>query len=471
MISSDIQKQIADGDGTHTEIISSTLDLKELAKTVCAFLNTGGGTIFCKDKLIPAGEKSIQDLAKSIQSFILDSISPKPLFTVNVDSIENKKVLSIDVPEGKDRPYVFAGAVYLRTNAQTRLADSTELRQIVQSRATQADRWERRPSMTMIDADLDANEIKLTIDASVSSGLVALPSDSDEISVLRALSVFNSKGFTQAADVLFAKNPALRHPQTRVRVTRFASDKAGDTFLDDRVLQGPLVKIFEQAFEFVSKHVRMESKFIPGEIKRTDTPEYPFAALREGLINAFAHRDYSGFSGGISVGIFNNRIEIWNSGNFPKELQPIDLKRTHPSVPTNPDIAQVFHIRGLMERIGRGGQLILDACKDHGLPSPKWFDKPSGVTLIFYGREAAKEEVKKIAINERQSSLLEKMKTGTSIRPVDYRSSYAPDISERQARRDLVELVDAGYLKRFGKGPSSTFVRTPKIWEPDMNRT
>jgi len=91
MISSDIQKQIADGDGTHTEIISSTLDLKELAKTVCAFLNTGGGTIFCKDKLIPAGEKSIQDLAKSIQSFILDSISPKPLFTVNVDSIENKK--------------------------------------------------------------------------------------------------------------------------------------------------------------------------------------------------------------------------------------------------------------------------------------------------------------------------------------------------------------------------------------------
>ena len=112
------------------------------------------------------------------------------------------------------------------------------------------------------------------------------------------------KGFTQAADVLFAKNPALRHPQTRVRVTRFASDKSGDTYLDDRLLQGPLVKVFQQTFEILLQHVRWETRFQSGDVRRTDRPDYPFEALREGLVNAFAHRDYSGFSGGVTVGIY-----------------------------------------------------------------------------------------------------------------------------------------------------------------------
>jgi ATP-dependent DNA helicase RecG len=82
-------------------------------------------------------------------------------------------------------------------------------------------------------------------------------------------------------------------------VTRFASDKSGDAYLDDRQLQGPLVRVFEQAFEVLSQHVRWEARFQTGDVRRTDRPEYPFEALREGLVNAFAHRDYAGFSGGV----------------------------------------------------------------------------------------------------------------------------------------------------------------------------
>jgi ATP-dependent DNA helicase RecG len=467
MIFDNLHKQISLGDTTHTEIKSQTFELESVAKTVCAFLNTHGGTIFCLQASIPSNPKSVSDFAKKLNDFVSASISPVPLFTVNVDSIEGENILSIDVPEGKDRPYIFAGAVYLRDGSKTRLADSAELRNMVQTQSAQAERWERRPSTAMIDADLDEKEVKLTAEAFKEPGIFLVPKNSDNISVLRALSVFNSKGFTQAADVLFSKNPALRHPQTRVRVTRFASDKVGDKFLDDRMLQGPMVSVFEQAFEMLSKHVRLESTFSPGDLKRKDKPEYPFHALREGLINAFAHRDYASFSGGVTVGIFNNRIEIWNSGNFPKELKPSDLKKSHPSVPTNPDIAQVFHIRGLMERIGRGGQLILDACKEYSLPAPKWFDKPSGVTLIFYGREEVEREIRSFVMNERQIALLKAMKVGTTIRPGSYRKEFAGGLSERQARRDLVELEEAGLLKRVGKGAASAFERTAQAWEPD----
>ncbi len=183
----------------------------------------------------------------------------------------------------------------------------------------------------------------------------------------------------------------------------------------------------------------------------------PFEALREGLVNAFAHRDYSGFSGGVTVGIYPNRIEIWNSGHFPDGLQPADLKRNHPSLPTNPDIAHVFYLRGLMERIGRGGQLIINACKDHSLPAPKWVDHPTGVTLTIFGRNGGGSTA--FSANPRQQALLAQIQAGDRIRPGEYHQRFAADVTDRQARRDLVELEDAGLLLRIGKGAGTTYKR------------
>jgi len=292
------------------------------------------------------------------------------------------------------------------------------------------------------------------------SGRFVFADGADDIEILQALAVYSAKGFTQAADVLFAKNPALRHPQTRVRVTRFASDKSGDAYLDDRLLQGPLVKVFEQAFEILSQHVRWEARFQSGDVRRIDRPEYPFEALREGLVNAFAHRDYSGFSGGVTVGIYPNRIEIWNSGHFPEGLQPADLKRNHPSLPTNPDIAHVFYLRGLMERIGRGGQLIINACHDHSLPAPKWADRPTGVTLTIFGRTG--HEVERLCTNSRQQALLTQLRPGDQIRSAEYHQRFATGVSDRQARRDLVELEKAGLLARVGRDVGAVYQRTER---------
>jgi ATP-dependent DNA helicase RecG len=331
---------------------------------------------------------------------------------------------------------------------------------MVQSKSVAAERWERRPSMAMEESDLDHDEIRHTIKQAKESGRFAFDDSTDDIEVLKALAVYSAKGFTQAADVLFAKNPALRHPQTRVRVTRFASDKGGDTYLDDRQLQGPLVRVFELAFEVLSQHVRWEARFQTGGVRRSDRPEYPFEALREGLVNAFAHRDYSGFSGGVTVGIYPNRIEIWNSGHFPDGMQPSDLKENHPSLPTNPDVAHVFYLRGLMERIGRGGQLIINACHDHGLRPPKWVDRPTGVTLTIFGRSG--EGAEPFAANPRQRLLLVQLRAGDQIRPSEYHQRFAVDVTDRQARRDLVELEKAGLLLRVGKGAGTIYQRTDR---------
>lgn len=470
MIPDLVRKQIRQGEGNGTEFKTDIRNLETIARTVCAFLNTLGGTVFCgvddKGKLL--GVAGAEDSIQKIHAYLLESITPKALFTVNLDNEDGKTIVSIEVPEGKDRPYVFAGAVYVREGSSTRMADAGKLRDMVQSKSVAAERWERRPSMAMEEADLDHDEIGRTAQQATESGRFAFVKDADDIEVLQALAVYSAKGFTQAADVLFAKNPSLRHPQTRVRVTRFASDKSGDAYLDDRLLQGPVVKVFEQAFEILSQHVRWEARFQSGDVRRTDRPEYPFEALREGLVNAFAHRDYSGFSGGITVGIYPNRIEIWNSGHFPEGLQPADLKRNHPSLPTNPDIAHVFYLRGLMERIGRGGQLIINACQDHGLPAPKWVDRPTGVTLTISGRDGA--GIVPFIANLRQQLLLAQMQSGDQIRPGEYHKRFATEVTDRQARRDLVELENARFLQRLGKGAGTIYKRTDRTLV-ETNRT
>ena len=190
--------------------------------------------------------------------------------------------------------------------------------------------------------------------------------------------------------------------------------------------------------------------------------------LREGLVNAFAHRDYSGFSGGIAVGIYPERIEIWNSGHFPEGMKPGDLARNHPSLPTNPDIAHVLYLRGLMERIGRGAQMIIKVCHDHGLPTPKWADRPTGVTLTIFGRSG--NEAAPLIANPRQQALLAQMNAGDAIRPGEYHQRFAADVSDRQARRDLVELEESGLLLRVGKGAGTLYRRTEQTWE-DANQT
>ena len=85
--------------------------------------------------------------------------------------------------------------------------------------------------------------------------------------------------------------------------------------------------------EKVGAHVRIQSLFAPGDRGREDHPNYSIEALREGLVNALAHRDYAAFSGGVTVSVYPGRIEIWNSGRLPRGIKVADLKRVHPSIP------------------------------------------------------------------------------------------------------------------------------------------
>ncbi|MEE1993047.1 ATP-binding protein [Pseudomonas syringae pv. syringae] len=115
-------------------------------------------------------------------------------------------------------------------------------------------------------------------------------------------------------------------------------------------------------------------------------------AIREGIVNAFAHRDYSSFSGGIKVEISPVRLQIWNSGSLPDGVDADKLQQGHISVLRNPDIAHALYLQGYMEKLGRGSVLIRQACEENGLAPPVWYSEGnSGVTLTFLTPEVAPE--------------------------------------------------------------------------------
>ena len=468
MISDVLRQQISGGEGLHTEFKRDMSNPVLLAAVVCSFLNTKGGTVFCgvgdegEVLGLPPGEVTPRQVGL-LQRKLAAYVTPSALFTLSVDDIDGKSVLTIDVPEGKDRPYVVGGQVLVRKGAQTVAVDAQALRAMVQTKSVTADRWERRPSLAMEDADLDHEEVRALVQEAVASQRHRFARPDDGEAVLRELGLSNSRGYTQGADVLFARNPALRHPQTRVRLIRYASDKTGGEYLDDRQLQGPMVRVLLQAFEWVRGQLPIGQQFgLKGgaALARQAKPVYPDAALREGLVNAFVHREYASFSGGLTVSLYPDRIEIWNSGRLPEGLKLADLKRNHPSLPSNPDMAQVLYLRGLMERIGRGTQKIIQSCVEQGLRPPTWEDKETGVTLTLWGSTASRSSL--AALNDRQKALLDVIRVHERIRPAEYRNRFATQVSERQARRDLVALEELGVLRVEGAGAATVYVRSER---------
>lgn len=460
MIFDAIRDQIDGGRTAVTEFVSDAAAFEKIVAAVCGFLNTKGGVVFVGVTEVGdiagvgrAPEKARRDLEARLQK----AISPKALFTLSVDEADGESFITVEAPQGRDPPYVVEGRAYVRRGRSTRPADGAELRAMVQDKSVQADRWERRPSLGLELDDLDKAEIRETVQEGKRTARLTVTAQRDTWKVLSELGLATSSGLTQGCDVLFGQHPARRHPQVRLRYIQFATDKAGDTYLDNRWIEGPLAKVFDQTVERLGAQVRIQAMFREGEVARDEQANYSLDALREGLVNALAHRDYASFSGGVSVSIFPSRIEIWNTGRLPSQIKLKDLEVNHPSIPINPDICHVLYLRNLMERTGRGTLKIISGCLALGAKPPLWADKPTGVTLTLFAAEPGRREV---ALNERQFALLETLRPGDTIRHADYLERVPGDLSERQVRRDLAELEGYGLLERVGQARATAYRRT-----------
>jgi ATP-dependent DNA helicase RecG len=230
-------------------------------------------------------------------------------------------------------------------------------------------RWETEPAEGVGLRDIDRDEVFRIVEIARSLGRLVGPVGTRLADILDRLKLRRDGKILQAAVVLFGKEFMPDYPQCELRMARFrGTDKT--EFLDQRQLRGPAFKLLEEAQLFCQRHFPLPGKIVPERLRRVETPLIPPDAMREILVNAFIHRDYSIAGGAVSLAIFDDRVEIWSAGTFPAGITPDMLTRKHLSVLRNPTIAEMFQRAGLIEQWGRGTNRVIEMCRAAGIAVP-----------------------------------------------------------------------------------------------------
>ena len=153
--------------------------------------------------------------------------------------------------------------------------------------------------------------------------------------------------------------------------------------LDNRQEHLHAFAAIREAVAWLDRSLPLAARFPEGEIFREDRLPVPADALREVLLNAVMHRDYSTPSGYVAVAVFDDRIEVRSIGALPRGVTADDLSGPHKSIPRNPLIAEAFHRTGAVEIWGRGTNRVIDACERHGIERPIFEEQDGAVYVTF----------------------------------------------------------------------------------------
>ncbi len=453
---SDIEAWVRGGESETLELKKSTGERREAAKTLCAMLNhRGGRVIFGVD---PNGrilgqdvsERTIEELARE-----LGEIDPPTFPSIDrVNLNPERQLIVVTAHTGSGQPYSYRGHAYRRVGNTSQRLSRQEYNRILLERLHGEQRWETQPANDWNIADLDLTEITKTLEESIRRGRADDPGTRDPEEMLRGFGLIKDGVLTRASVVLFGRSERIEAdlPQCLLRVARFNGiDKT--EFLDNRQFHGNAFDLLLKAERFLRENLPIAGRIQPNVFARIDDPLYPPEALREALANAFCHRDYSIGGGSISIGIYDDRLEITSTGTLHFGLTPAALFRPHESLPWNPLIARVFYRRGIIESWGRGtikmGELLTHA----GLPVPEIEEASGCVTVRF--RPSRYTPPTRVAQNvtERQQRVLEVLAakpSGAALKEVV--AALSPYASERQIREDLASLKILGLVIPHGHG-------------------
>lgn len=460
-----IQAWVALGEGETQEFKRSTANLERGTQTICGMLNRGGGRVLYGVR--PDGRIEGQQTSDRTVERItgeLQHISPPVFPEVERLQLENgQEVLTVTVGRGNQRPYTYQGQAYLRVGNSTQEMSAEEYNAMLLERLHATQRWENEPATGWTVADLDQTEITRTLEEAIRRGRIEEPGTRDTLDVLRGLNLVRDGQLLRAAVVLFGKGELLpiEYPQCSLRLARFKGTDRSE-FLDNKEVTAHAFELMRRAERFLLENLPIAGRVVPGLFERQDVPLYPLEALREALANAFCHRDYVSGGGSVSVGIYDDRLEIISSGDLHFGLTVDDLYRPHESRPWNPLIARTFHRRGYIEKWGRGTLKMAELTEEAGLPRPEFDLMPGAVVVRF--RPSAYLAPSRLDHNlsetqQRALQIIGRAKQGISLQDIVRALGTA---EERRVREDLQLLKQLGVIAARGHGRGAKWTLTPE---------
>ncbi|MBK9234086.1 MAG: hypothetical protein IPO15_25415 [Anaerolineae bacterium] len=366
--------------------------------------------------------------------------------------VAGSKVFVITVPESDNKPHLAFGRAFKRVGATTVQMRRNEYERLLLLRRQSP--FDRREAPGATLADIDEGKVRWYLERAAHERNIPVDPALPAIENLKRLGLARERddrlALTVAALLFFGKQPRHFVPHSMIRLARFQGTTPSN-FIDRQDLAGTLREMIDEAERFVLRNTRVAAKVTGFE--RREITEYPYAAVREAIANALAHRDYDREDVEVRVSIFADRIEVQSPGRLPAPLTLDTLGEEYAL--RNRVIAELlFNIR-YIERWNTGILRMRQLMRQHGLPEPVFQEIGQTFRVTFTGPgdqildlipEAGVTDLRDLGLNERQARALALMvNEGKELSNREYRERFG--ISYITAYRDLTALVQAGQAR------------------------
>lgn len=347
------------------------------------------------------------------------------------------------IVEGYPYPVNYKGQYHYRSDSTKQELKGAALDKFLLQK--KGKRWDGVPVPKIGVTDLKQKTLEFFRKRAIKSQRIEedILTDTNE-TLIENLQLIENGFLKRAAILLFHSNPEKFITGAYIKIGYFETDD--DLKFQDE-MHGNLFEQIEKTMDLLfTKYIKAEISY--EGINRIEKYEYPKDAVREALLNAIAHKDYSGGIP-IQISIYKDKIIFWNEGQLPENWTIENLLTKHPSKAYNPDIANALFRSGYIESWGRGTLKMIRECEVAGLPQPVYFYDMSGFFVEFKKDSYNERHLKSLDLNDRQVKAILYAKERGKITNSDYQ--LLNGVSKATATRDLTELVEKSkILKRNG---------------------
>ena len=350
-------------------------------KWICGFANAQGGRIYLgvNDVGETVGLADSKRLMEDIPNKIANNLGI--VADVNLLTSDDGKEFIEIVVEPMNIPISYRGVYHYRSGSTKQELKGTALQQFILKKMGRS--WDEivdpRATIEMIDRKAVDYFLRKAVD---SSRIEPSERDDDTATVLENLKLVDSEGhLTNAAILLFGKDPQRFFPSAIFRIGRFGVDESDLMFQD--TIEGNILQMADKVVTVLRSKYLISPVSYRG-MQRLEPLEIPEDALRELLYNAIVHKWYGGVH--TQMWVYNDHIELWNDGKLPETLTAEALKAKHASYPRNNLIASVFYKAGFIETWGRGIHKICAAFRAAGIEEPEFKEFQGGMMVTIHRR-------------------------------------------------------------------------------------
>jgi len=367
MTPGELRERILRGEDPHTDFEQAVDRNAELAKDLVCFANSDGGhlVIGVADDGTVVGVPDPDALLLRVDDVAFNLCSPPVTVVPETVRLDDRDVVVLSIAKGDQRPYSTRdGRYYIRSGARCRAASREELLRLFQG--ARAVFYDDQPLHWLGLRDIDLDEVARYLEATQQQDL-----DEDLPRLLRAWRLYDGTHPTVGGIVLFGRKPQSVLESTRMVVGAVAGDDIGGDFIDRKDLSGGLFDLATQAEAFLGLYLRTGHEIVGFQPEKRE--EIPAAALREAVVNALIHRDYT-IPEPTRIFVLADRVEVRSPGRPPNSVDA-EAMRAGVHVTRNPHIYSRVADAQLATRAGTGIRRIARLLRENG-------DRELGIRIL-----------------------------------------------------------------------------------------